>query len=145
MFVAVAAFDNVKRDQVTTVPTSISTQEGESILLLCKIDKPIFSCRFYVAGLNEEIKLSPSWLRTDNFGYFGAGLSHGECGMIIKNVTEKYTGSAKCHLDENVGKLDAVGTIEIAVVKAAQQPDIEVAANRNGSKILHEYPFYIEY
>lgn len=112
-------------------PKYIATQEGATIELLCRIARPIISCRFNLPGVEDEVKLNPGWARTDNFQYFGSGLDNGQCGIRITGVREEYHGNATCQLDPNDGQLDAIGTIEIVIAKAPQPPTIEIFGKRD--------------
>lgn len=109
-------------------PKYVATQEGQQIDLMCRIAQPITSCRFIIPGEPIEIKLNPSWTRTDNFRYFGTGLENGQCGLSILNVHEEYHGNASCVLDPNDGLADAVGNIEIIIAKAPQNPTINLSS-----------------
>lgn len=98
--------------------------------MLCRIAHPVTSCRFFIPGVQDEIKLNPSWSRSDNFRYSGSGLENGQCGVTINSVRKEYHGNATCHLDPNDGQLDAIGTIEIVIAKAPQPPQIEFSGSR---------------
>jgi hypothetical protein len=109
---------------VDTEPKYLATQAGLSVNLMCRIAVPITTCKFIIPGEPAEVKLNPSWTRTDNFRYFGNGLENGNCGVTIVSVRDEHYGNATCHLDPNDGGLDAIGTIEIVIARAPQPPQI---------------------
>ncbi|CAO1366583.1 unnamed protein product [Diamesa serratosioi] len=134
MFLVVAIFSVFAtqahaQQRVSTEPeSSLATQEGQNVTLLCRYGLPIQLCRITIPGAPTLI-LSPENPRNDGYHYFGAGLQSGQCGVQIDNVRKENHGDMKCFLV--VGDQEVVGTIEIIIALPPMAPEIDVLNGNN--------------
>lgn len=138
-----AASDDTNRFRVaTTEPNSISASEGATIELRCKMNQSIHTCRFYLPGITDEIKLNPSlWKTIEGYSFVGKGLNEGECGLKVYNVTKRLNGIATCKLDPNDGKPDAIGYINITINDRSNDPATTIDSFKlpvNHSRLIAE-------
>lgn len=102
----------------------IVTHVNQTVKLMCRFPAPIKTCRFTFPGEPEEIKLNPDWERTDDFRYHGNGLEKGHCGVLVVGLKVNHHGTVRCFLDPDDGGVEVIGSIEIYILNAPEQPKI---------------------
>ncbi|EDW03381.1 fasciclin-3 isoform X3 [Drosophila grimshawi] len=132
VFLAAILADALSFGQVNVEPNTALLNEGDRTELLCRYGRAINYCRIEIPGEQKVLNLSPVWSKTPGFTYFGAGLTAGQCGVIIERVKASNNGQVKCSLGVEGEELS--GTIDLVVALRPQQPIIELISkpNRDG-------------
>ncbi|XP_037958936.1 fasciclin-3 [Teleopsis dalmanni] len=115
--------DTLTYGQVNVEPNTALLNQGDPTELLCRYGRSINYCRFEIPG-EKVLNLSPEWIKSDNFRYYGGGLASGQCGVSIKSVKAINNGQVKCSL--GVEGEELTGTIDLVVALRPKQPIITV-------------------
>lgn len=121
---------------------------GEKAHLLCSYEEPITECKFVIPGIAYEIELSlqsPPFITNSGykFSYYGKGLSSGDCGVTIHNLTFINQGNATCILspqsDDNKDDKKILENVEIRINHPQGRlpllPKITILNNDNSLKV----------
>lgn len=107
----------------------IETRAGNrDVKIVCRIPKPIETCRFVVPGVKDEIILSERFQSNKRFEYVGSdqgGRGNGYCKIKIKEVEELFHGNGSCKLNPDNG-FEAVAHFEIIISRAPVDPVINI-------------------
>ncbi|XP_026739967.1 fasciclin-3 isoform X3 [Trichoplusia ni] len=124
----------VSGQNVEITPREAVVRVGGELTVLCKVPYPIDSCRITVG--TTSYRLRPDNLQGDVV-YTGQGLQSGECGALIKNILDDWTGNVTCVLPPQTGSIEIKGTMKLIVARPPAPPVLETppqASFRDGDK-----------
>ncbi|XP_017785393.1 PREDICTED: fasciclin-3 isoform X2 [Nicrophorus vespilloides] len=120
---------------VDVSPKEAVVLPGRNVSFLCRVGVPLQYCRVELPGsrsFNLNTKLSQTRNRVT---YYGAGLSAGQCGFTIEQVTEEDNGKIKCYLGLETESQEAIDSVQLTVAKAPKSPELDLSRGTDSLRV----------
>ncbi|KAK6633723.1 hypothetical protein RUM44_004330 [Polyplax serrata] len=114
--------------RVDITPKRIILLEGRPLEVKCRVNAPIAYCRFAVPGVREALSLRSNLPPHQGIEYVGAGLDKGECGMLIRSVSAKHSGTIQCSMGTANEPTESTDNMTLIVAKPPDPPLLQVSS-----------------